>query len=507
MGCFSPALRPHTAGKSGSHRDPWLFPFAAFETMRAAFRLRTRLVPYLAAAGRRAFDSGVLPVHALYVEWPNAPGVYSDTALHQHFFGDDIVVAPVTEPAPAGASAAELARRRVWVPPGPWVEWGSWALVHGGEAVAGDGEAEGAVFRERGFALHEVPLYSRPGTILPLRTLAAGDALGTAARPLDALTLWVFPLAAAPDAQGEAAAAAAVAETRTSTSLYEDDGVSMGYLAGESSETPVACTWSRALDADVDRLSCRVSASTGAGFAGAPAARSLDWRFIATLPPASVRIDGVEAPLDQAAAPDAHGDGAAWATQARGAAADAAAAAAAAAAAFAEIASDGDVRAGGASASASAGAGAGAAAARGSWAYTAATLSTWVHVDAPVPRGEASAVELEWPRGVRAHGEPLLLAGLPRVVERAKAAKAQMNRAPFEAFAVDVPGLFEVLGAPARADAACSAAAALAELAGLRAAAEAALAQVRSALRGAQPRVDEDVVARMEALLADALEG
>ena len=82
-----------------------------------------------------------------------------------------------------------------------------------------------------------------------------------------------------------------------------------------------------------------------------------------------------------------------------------------------------------------------------------------------------------------------------------------MNRAPVEAVAVDAPGLFSVLGAPARADAAGSAGAALAELEALRPAAEAALAQVRTTMRGAQPRIDEDVVARMEALLADALEG
>ena len=140
-------------------------------------------------------------------------------------------------------------------------------------------------------------------------------------------------------------------------------------------------------------------------------------------------------------------------------------------------------------------------------AYTFASLSTWVHLAVPVARSRATVVELEWPAGVRAHGAPLLGAGLPRLVERARAAKAQMNRAPFEAFAVDAPGLFSVLGAPARADAAGSAGAALAELEALRPAAEAALAQVRTTMRGAQPRIDEDVVARMEALLADALEG
>jgi len=140
MGVFSPILRPHTAGKSGSHRDIWGFPFPAFEAMRVWFRARSRLVPYLAGEGRQAFDTGILPVHPLYYDFPHAPGVYGRDALHAHFFGRDIFVAPILDPAQSWASGADLAETRVWVPPGRWVEWGSWCLLEGGvEAWSSEG--------------------------------------------------------------------------------------------------------------------------------------------------------------------------------------------------------------------------------------------------------------------------------------------------------------------------------------------------------------------------------
>jgi len=97
FGVFSPMLRPHTAGKSGSHRDPWGFPFKDLEALRALFRLRARLVPYLATAARVAFETGVIPTHPLYYDFPHAPGVYSPEADHAYFFGPALVVARLDE--------------------------------------------------------------------------------------------------------------------------------------------------------------------------------------------------------------------------------------------------------------------------------------------------------------------------------------------------------------------------------------------------------------------------
>jgi hypothetical protein len=164
-----------------------------------------------------------------------------------------------------------------------------------------------------------------------------------------------------------------------------------------SSSTPISCAWERRADgraaaaaaalekrlgrgggggggAGVDTLTCTISAAEGS-FEGAPLSRAWTWRFLATLPPSRVTIDGVEAPRDAGAAPDAWGDGAAWSTR------------------------------GGAP---------------GGWDFCGATLSTWVSHAAPTPRGAATEVVLTWPPGVRALSEPALTAGIPRTFARAQ---------------------------------------------------------------------------------------
>ena len=80
-----------------------------------------------------------------------------------------------------------------------------------------------------------------------------------------------------------------------------------------------------------------------------------------------------------------------------------------------------------------------------------------------------------------------------------------MNRAPFEAFAVDIPGLFHALSTPARMEAAATPADALASLAALTGHVEDALNSVRTTMRNSQPPLDRDVVVRMERLLQDSL--
>jgi hypothetical protein len=80
-----------------------------------------------------------------------------------------------------------------------------------------------------------------------------------------------------------------------------------------------------------------------------------------------------------------------------------------------------------------------------------------------------------------------------------------MNRAPFEAFAVDIPGLFHVLSLPAQMEAAATPSAALGVLAGAQGHVQSALEALRTTMRTSQPPLDKDVVVRMERLLQDSL--
>ena len=400
MGVFSPVLRPHCAGKGGNQRDIWRFDWPAFLVMRDYFRLRARLVPYLATAQRIAYETGVVPVHPLYYSFPGAPLAYGSLGLHQHSFGPDVWVAPVTSPAPAGG--AGLSRSEIWFPPGTWIEWFSWQ-AHTAPAPSG------AVFGRR-FALAEAPVFSPAGAIVPLRTLPGsgartgeGDAVGTAVDVPDAITLWVFPPPPGSLQPG--------AELSFSTRLYDDDGVSVAYATSDAyGWTNISCSWSRAELVAVDSsdssfdpvaqdsVHCSIRPGGGNGFAEMPTARSWTLRFISTWPPAGVTVGGVSAIVVQEAVPDAWGDNAAWPT--------------------------------------------GASASTPVWAYAGGQASTWLHAGAPSPVDAALEIELTFPSGALAD-DPLLTSAIARKIARGQAAKHVLN-AVGAAVAADARGVLRV---------------------------------------------------------------
>jgi alpha-glucosidase (family GH31 glycosyl hydrolase) len=79
---------------------------------RRFVQLRERLVPYLSEQGARSLETGKPLMRALFFD------VHGDERIwefpEQYFLGDDIVVAPVTDPG--------LSSRSLYVPPGAWVD-------------------------------------------------------------------------------------------------------------------------------------------------------------------------------------------------------------------------------------------------------------------------------------------------------------------------------------------------------------------------------------------------
>jgi hypothetical protein len=200
FGIFSPILRTHTTKNAGAERRIWAYPPPYADAMRAAFQLRYALIPYNYTASRLAYDSGVSMVHPLYYDWPEADEAYAFP--DEYCFGEDLVVSPVVTPLD---SASALARERLWLPPGDWVEWSSGARLSGPRVV------------DRTFALDELPVYVRAGAILPEQpTMERSDA-----RPVDPLILDVFP--------GDSGGAR----------VYEDGGDSQDYQHGAYTFTPV----------------------------------------------------------------------------------------------------------------------------------------------------------------------------------------------------------------------------------------------------------------------------
>ena len=274
FGTFSPSLRTHSSKRSPA-RAIWTYPQPYFAVMKRFYRLRARLVPYIATMARVAHETGVQVVRPLYYAYPEAPAAYADQGLHQYAFGEDIWVAPIAAPAPPGftngsalakvlggaggdaavsrayfnVSGAGVTPWTFWAPPGKWIEWFSW------EAFTSP-PPHGAFFSRR-YAIGEAPIFSPPGAIIPLRTLPAdgGGVLGLSSTVPAALTLYVFGGVEVP--RGGA--------VTTRARLYDDDGVSVGYEHGEFHWTDVACEWTRAAAAaGADAVTCTVQPPSGA---------------------------------------------------------------------------------------------------------------------------------------------------------------------------------------------------------------------------------------------------
>jgi alpha-D-xyloside xylohydrolase len=151
---------------SESYRVPWSFDEEAVEVTRVFTHLKMRLMPYLFQLGIAAAATGAPVMRPLILEFPDDPAVaYLD---RQYMLGADLLVAPVL------SASGEV---EFYLPAGPWTH------LLTGEVVEGGG------WRREVHDVTSLPLYVRPGAVLPWG--ARTD------RPdydyLDGLQLRVFP--------------------------------------------------------------------------------------------------------------------------------------------------------------------------------------------------------------------------------------------------------------------------------------------------------------------------
>ncbi len=253
FGAFSPILRTHTSKNANAERRIWAYPHDYFLIMREAVLLRYSLIPYLYTEARKTYENGVAFMRPMYYDYPEAEEAYAFT--HQYMFGDDMMVAPITE---AVSEYNQLATQKVWIPEGDWVEWYSGKYF------------TGPVVTERHFTLEEIPLYVRAGAIIPMQqpTAKAGESR------LDPLVLTVFPA------------------RKGATRLYEDEGNTNGYLDDACAWTPISQYMP-----DHHTLNVRIGAAEG-HYPGMADRRSYTIRVKSILPPQAVWVNGAEVPYD-----------------------------------------------------------------------------------------------------------------------------------------------------------------------------------------------------------------
>ncbi|UZN04471.1 alpha-xylosidase [Cellulomonas sp. S1-8] len=130
---------------SDSYRVPWAFDDEAVDVTRRFTRLKMSLMPYLSQAGRVAHEEGLPVMRPMVLEFPDDRG--AATVDTQYMLGESLLVAPVF------SAAGDV---DVYVPDGTWTS------LLSGEQVTGP-----RWVRER-HGFDSVPLYVRPGTVLPV---------------------------------------------------------------------------------------------------------------------------------------------------------------------------------------------------------------------------------------------------------------------------------------------------------------------------------------------------
>ena len=130
---------------SSSYRVPWNYHEEACDVLRFFTKLKCRLMPYLYGAAVEAHRDGVPVMRAMLVEFPDDPACA--TLERQYLLGGSLLVAPVL---------SDDGTVEYYLPEGRWTH-----------LLSGDVQTGGRWHRAKHDFL-SLPLFVRPGTLLPL---------------------------------------------------------------------------------------------------------------------------------------------------------------------------------------------------------------------------------------------------------------------------------------------------------------------------------------------------
>lgn len=193
IGAFNPVFRDHY-GKSKTEQEIWVDGPTHEGIRRHYVEERYRLLPYLYSVAEENSRTGLPIMRPVFLEFPSVLGKAGDNfdgSEAQFMLGSALLVAPPV----------------FWESPGPYkvsLPSEGWYDYWTGQRVATRQLSELP-------ELSRLPVYVRPGTILPKQPLVQS----TMQRPSGALLLEIYP---GPDCHG---------------SVYLDDGISFAYQHGD----------------------------------------------------------------------------------------------------------------------------------------------------------------------------------------------------------------------------------------------------------------------------------
>jgi hypothetical protein len=204
FGVLSPIFRLHCGKDVFIDRQPWAFDKEVLELTRRAMQFRHALVPYLYTMARRNEVEGLPLITPLYYAWPEEESAYQ--VGNEYLLGSELLAVPVTSPINPDLNQCRTA---IWFPPNEWFDFFNGEHHHGSQ------------WKIKYFALDEIPLFARAGAIVPLQNVTTRNGCPNP----NFIDLLVFP--------GKS----------DSFTLYEDDGVSQGYLQNGGCNTEFNSIW------------------------------------------------------------------------------------------------------------------------------------------------------------------------------------------------------------------------------------------------------------------------
>ena len=208
IAAFQPIDRDHTE-KGSADQEPWVHGAEQEAIRRRFIEERYRLLPYIYTTAEENVSSGLPIVRPLFMEFPEAtadkhPMDLDRAAANEFMLGADLLIAPPPQ-------LEQTEPYDVQFPTSGWYDY--WT---GKRLPTANTKVSTATVTPR---LAELPVYVRPGTILPYYPLTQS----TQEIPQGPLTLRVYP---GPDCHG---------------SLYSDDGHTFAYRGGEFLKMKFTC--------------------------------------------------------------------------------------------------------------------------------------------------------------------------------------------------------------------------------------------------------------------------
>ena len=204
-GVFSPINRLHSTKNEFNGKEPWRYKKEVHEMMNEFLRLRHRLIPYLYTLNYRAYSEDIPMIEPVYYHYPEEPAAYE--MKNPYFFGENLLVAPITTPRIAGINMAKVT---AWIPDGIWHDIFTGMTYRGGHRME--------LYRD----INSIPVLAKAGAILPLTDeISCKQALENPT----SFTLKMY------------------AGDNGSLTLCEDDNETCAYEAGKCVKTAFALDW------------------------------------------------------------------------------------------------------------------------------------------------------------------------------------------------------------------------------------------------------------------------